>query len=158
MIDWWECLGLLSPFLSLTFWLYNPLDLGCFFSYLILYTVGRIPWTGDQLVARPLPTQKTTQTQNKHTQTSMPRKGFEPTIPIFERPKSVHASDRAATVIGMSTLKIETVWSFETSKSLFFTPLLMKKVLIFIVVETLKLYINIQKYAAILVAPRWFLV
>jgi hypothetical protein len=37
------------------------------FSFLILYTVGRTPWTGDQPVARPLPTHTTTQTQNKHT-------------------------------------------------------------------------------------------
>jgi hypothetical protein len=29
------------------------------------YTVGRTPWTSDQLVARPLPKQRTTQTQNK---------------------------------------------------------------------------------------------
>jgi hypothetical protein len=27
------------------------------FSFLIIYTVGRSPWTGDQPVARPLPTQ-----------------------------------------------------------------------------------------------------
>jgi hypothetical protein len=30
----------------------------------------------------------------------MPREGFEPTIPAFERVKTVHALDRAATVIG----------------------------------------------------------
>jgi hypothetical protein len=30
----------------------------------------------------------------------MPRTGFEPTIPVLERAKTVHASDRAATVIG----------------------------------------------------------
>jgi hypothetical protein len=37
-------------------WLYRPLlELGRFFSLLILYTVGRTPWTGDQPVARPLP-------------------------------------------------------------------------------------------------------
>jgi hypothetical protein len=30
----------------------------------------------------------------------MPRVGLEPTIPVFERDKTVHASDRAATVIG----------------------------------------------------------
>jgi hypothetical protein len=30
----------------------------------------------------------------------MPRLGFEPTIPVFERAKKVHALDRAATVIG----------------------------------------------------------
>jgi hypothetical protein len=41
-----------------------------------------------------------TQTQNKHKQTSMPRVGFEPTIPAFGRAKTVHASDRAATVVG----------------------------------------------------------
>jgi hypothetical protein len=29
----------------------------------------------------------------------MPRVGFEATIPVFEREKTVHASDRAATVI-----------------------------------------------------------
>jgi hypothetical protein len=53
--------------------LYGPLsNLVRFFSFLILYTVGRIPWTGDQTVARPLPTHRTTQTQNKRTQTSMP--------------------------------------------------------------------------------------
>jgi hypothetical protein len=33
-------------------------------------------------------------------QTSMPWVGFEPTIPAFERAKTIHASDRAATVIG----------------------------------------------------------
>jgi hypothetical protein len=32
----------------------------------------------------------------------MPRAGFEPTIPAFERAKTVHALDRAATVIGYS--------------------------------------------------------
>jgi hypothetical protein len=32
------------------------LDLGRFFSFLILYTVGNTPWTGDQPVERPLPT------------------------------------------------------------------------------------------------------
>jgi hypothetical protein len=66
-------------------WLYSPLlDLGRFFSFLILYTVGRTPWTGDQPVARPLPTHRTTQTQNKGTQTSMHWLGFEHTIPAFE--------------------------------------------------------------------------
>jgi hypothetical protein len=75
-------------------------DLGRFFSFLILYTDGRNPWTGDQHVARPLPTHRTTQTQNKLTQTSMSRVEFEPTTPVFERAKPVHALERAATVIG----------------------------------------------------------
>jgi hypothetical protein len=30
----------------------------------------------------------------------MPRVGFEPTIPVFEGEKTVHALDRATTVIG----------------------------------------------------------
>jgi hypothetical protein len=44
---------------------------------------------------------RTTQTQNKRTQTSMPLAGFEPTIPVFKRPKTFHTSDRAATVTGL---------------------------------------------------------
>jgi hypothetical protein len=32
---------------------------------LIIFTEGRTPWTGDQLVARPLPKHRATQTQNK---------------------------------------------------------------------------------------------
>jgi hypothetical protein len=42
--------------LSLSLWLYRPLDLGHIFGFLILYTVGRTPWTRDQHVARLLPT------------------------------------------------------------------------------------------------------
>jgi hypothetical protein len=70
------------------------------FSFLIVYTVGRTPWTGYEPVTRPLPIHRT-QTQNKRTQTSMPRVGFEPTTPVFERAKTVHALDRAITVIGI---------------------------------------------------------
>jgi hypothetical protein len=62
-----------------------------------------IPWMGDQPVARPLPTHRTTQTQNKRTQTSMLRVGFEPTIPVFEQAKTVHALDCAATVIDVES-------------------------------------------------------
>jgi hypothetical protein len=76
------------------------LDLGRFFNFLIIYTVGRTFWTGDQPVARPLPTHRTIQTQNKRTRTFMPWVGFELTIPAFGRAKTVHALDRAATVIG----------------------------------------------------------
>jgi hypothetical protein len=56
---------------------------------------------GDRLVARPQPRHRTTQTQNKRTQTFMPQVGFEPTIPVFKRAKTVHALDRAPTVIGI---------------------------------------------------------
>jgi hypothetical protein len=69
------------------------------FCVLILYAVGRTPWTGDQTVARPLSTHIETQIKNKLTQTSMPRVGFEPTIPVFGRAKTLHILDRAATVI-----------------------------------------------------------
>jgi hypothetical protein len=69
-------------------------------SFLIPYTDGRTTWTSDQPVARPLPTHRTTQTQNKYTQTSIPEVGIEPTIPVFEQPKTFHSLDRAATMIG----------------------------------------------------------
>jgi hypothetical protein len=39
--------------------------------------------------------------------------GFEPTIPVFERPKTVHALDRAATVIGFKDL-LQKNWSYST--------------------------------------------
>jgi hypothetical protein len=53
------CLPLvqLKPWETLFLCLYSPLlGLGRSFSFLILYTVGRTPWTGDQPVAGPLPT------------------------------------------------------------------------------------------------------
>jgi hypothetical protein len=55
---------------------------------------------GDQPVARPLPAHRTAQTHNKLTQTPMPQVGFEPTMPVLERAKTVYALDHAATVIG----------------------------------------------------------
>jgi hypothetical protein len=70
------------------------------FQFPNLYIFFRTPWTGDQLVARPLPTHGTTQTRNKRRQTSMPRVGFEPTIPVFKRAKTVHVLERVALVIG----------------------------------------------------------
>jgi hypothetical protein len=86
--------------LTIHLWLYSPLlDLGRFFSFVIFYTAGRAPWTGDQSVARPLPAHRTAQTQNKGTQKFMPRVGVESTIPVFKQAKRVHALDRAATVI-----------------------------------------------------------
>jgi hypothetical protein len=56
---------------------------------------------GDQHVARPIPTHRIALTQNKRTETSMPQVAFEPMIPAFERAKTVHALDCAATVIGI---------------------------------------------------------
>jgi hypothetical protein len=74
-------------------------DLGRFLRFLIQYTVGRTPWTGNELVARLVPTNRATQTQNKRTQTFMPQVGFEPTVPVLERVKRVHVFDRADTAI-----------------------------------------------------------
>jgi hypothetical protein len=74
----------LSTYLPIYLWLYSLLlDLGCFFSSLIFYTVGRTPWSGDQAVVRPLPAHMTAQTQNKRIQTSMRQVGFEHTITVW---------------------------------------------------------------------------
>jgi hypothetical protein len=53
---------------------------------------------GDQSVARSVTAHRTAQTQYKRTQTSMPQMGFEPTIPVFVRTKTVRGLDREATV------------------------------------------------------------
>jgi hypothetical protein len=55
---------------------------------------------GDQPIARPLPTQDNTNTE-KRCQASMPRVGFEPATPMFERAKLGHALDRSANLIGI---------------------------------------------------------
>jgi hypothetical protein len=91
--------SVLVIFESPCIWLYSSLDRGRFFSFLILYAVGRTPLTGDQPVARPLPTLDNIR-QNKRTQRSRPWAGFEPMIPVFVRAKTIHALDRAATAIG----------------------------------------------------------
>jgi hypothetical protein len=62
----------LSIYLSVYLWLYSPSGPWPLLQFLNLYPVGRTPWTGEQPVARPLPTHWTTQTQNKRIQISMP--------------------------------------------------------------------------------------
>jgi hypothetical protein len=60
----------LSLSLSLSLSLYGSTALWTLVAFsvsLIQYTVGRTSWTGDQPIARPLPTHRTTQTQNKRT-------------------------------------------------------------------------------------------
>jgi hypothetical protein len=52
----------LLPFGSLLHFLEHRAD----FSVSWLFTDGRTPWTGDQLVARPLPKQRKTHTHIKH--------------------------------------------------------------------------------------------
>jgi hypothetical protein len=44
-----------------------PWALASAFQFHDHFTDGGTPWTSDQLVARPLPKHRTTQTQNKHT-------------------------------------------------------------------------------------------
>jgi hypothetical protein len=39
-----------------------------------------------------------------YTQTSMPQVEIQPTIPMFERARTIHALDRAATVIGLTSI------------------------------------------------------
>jgi hypothetical protein len=55
-------------------------------------------WTGDQPVAKPLPTHRTTQTQNKRSQYLHLCLEWH-SNPAFELAKTVRALDRAATVI-----------------------------------------------------------
>jgi hypothetical protein len=71
-------------------------ELGRFFSS-IIYTqsVGLLGREISPPQGRYLHTEQHTNTQNKRTQTSMPRVGFEPTISGFELAKTVHALDRA---------------------------------------------------------------
>jgi hypothetical protein len=71
-----------------------------FTSVTLSRTVGRTPWTRDQLVARPLPVHKhrksrTTQTLNIHALSGIRTHGSAST-----RAKTVHALDRWATVTG----------------------------------------------------------
>jgi hypothetical protein len=83
-------------------WLYTPfLGLSRLFGFLTLYTVSRTPWTRDQPVARTLPTHKTEQTQNKRTQTSMPR--------VFELAKIVHALDSSTIVIDFFVILVTVI-------------------------------------------------
>jgi hypothetical protein len=87
------------------------------FQFLNLYTVGRTPRTGDQPVAKPVSTHRTTQTQNKRTQTSMHRVGFEPKIPVFERASVIGPLDMRYCIKSMYLiLKRKTVFPFLTIK------------------------------------------
>jgi hypothetical protein len=89
----------LSIYLSIYVSAVLVLDLGILSSLLILYTELTTALMWDQPVARPLTTHRSTQTHNKRRQIFMSWVGFEPTITAFERTKTVHTFDRAATVI-----------------------------------------------------------
>lgn len=66
---------------SKTFWPVYSVGL------LILYTIGRTPWKGDETVARQLPTHRT------KVHTTIPRCAFELAISEFEREKTDHDFD-----------------------------------------------------------------
>jgi hypothetical protein len=74
------------------------LDLGCFFCFLALCTVGRTLWWGIS-ASQWLYLHTGQNKQNIHTQVSTPAMGFEPTTPAFKWVKEVHALYCAATVI-----------------------------------------------------------
>jgi hypothetical protein len=104
------CISYILPQISFFFlWLYNTIQALAASMELSVpltrsRTVGRTPWTGDHLVARPLPVHKhrKTHTRQKH-YTFMPTVGFElfePTVPASARAKAVDALDRSATVTG----------------------------------------------------------
>jgi hypothetical protein len=79
-------------YLSITL---QPLwTLAAFFFCFLIYTKS-IGLLGGGSASR----KAATYTQNKRRQKSMSRVGFESTIPVFERAKTVHALDSAATVI-----------------------------------------------------------
>jgi hypothetical protein len=62
----------------------------------------------DQSDTRPLPTLRTTQTQNKDAQTSMPRRGFETMVSVFERANTIYSLNRSATLAGDSAVRPHT--------------------------------------------------
>jgi hypothetical protein len=73
-------------------WIYSPLlGPGLLFSFVIFFTQdGRTPWTGDQPVARPLPTQRTTQTEQTRARTHT---HIHPLSGIWTHVPSVRASE-----------------------------------------------------------------
>jgi hypothetical protein len=64
-------------------------------------TVGRTPWTSDQLVVRLLPVYKhrKTHAKNKH-QTFISEVGFQTALTVSELAKTVHGLYHSATITG----------------------------------------------------------
>jgi hypothetical protein len=79
---------------------------GRFFQFLNLKTqlAGLLQHGVDLMHGRYL--HRTTQTQNKCRQTSMPLVGLEPMIPVSEQARTFYAFDREATVIGFYMTKV----------------------------------------------------
>jgi hypothetical protein len=97
--------------ISIYLWLYSPLwDLGCFFSFLFIYAVGRTPGMGiSPSQGSYLHTEQHKQYKIHTIETSMNLVGFKPIIPAFERAKTIHAFDRAAAVISHTTIHKEII-------------------------------------------------
>jgi hypothetical protein len=85
----------ITTYLYIYLWLYNRV-----FSFVSnIQPVGLLGRGISPSQGRCLHAEQHKQRINAHRH-YMPRVGLEPTIPVFERTKTVHASDRAATVIG----------------------------------------------------------
>jgi hypothetical protein len=80
----------LSIHLPTYLWIYSPYGYWLLFQFLNPYINGRTPWTGDQPIARPLSTHRTTETYIKRKKTSMHRVQLEPTIQVFDPAKTAH--------------------------------------------------------------------
>jgi hypothetical protein len=80
-------------------------DPGLLFTSVIIFTDGRAPWMSDQLVARPRPKHRTTQTQNKHIHTPNIHafcriRTHDDSNPTSERAKALYPLTRSATETG----------------------------------------------------------
>jgi hypothetical protein len=104
-------------FLLLPLWsIGHPWNILFHFSLLILgESVGLHGWGNSQSQGRYV--HRTTETQNKCRQTSMPCAGVVPTIPLLERANTVHDLYGAATVIDLRIhTRINTFTYFDVQK------------------------------------------
>jgi hypothetical protein len=84
-----------------------------FFSFVIYAQSVGLLGRGDQSVATPLPTHTTTQTQNNaHRLHTLSGIRTQERTQVFERAKTVHALDRAATVNGTQQIHVA-YWAFK---------------------------------------------
>jgi hypothetical protein len=83
-------------------WLYSPLLDLCSFSCFLRFLQSRWDSYDGGSARRNGATyiNRTAQTQNERTQTSMPQVGFEPSIRVFACAKTLHARERESTAIG----------------------------------------------------------
>jgi hypothetical protein len=100
------------------------------FQFSDLFTIGRTPWTSDQLIARPLPKHRREQTQNKHIRVYTPNIHALSGIRTYDH--SVRASENSSCLrpIGYRDRPIHTIYFRKIHPSTNFPSL----------VRTLKLY------------------